>query len=103
MRLALLLLLPAISVGLSCGSGHQSSGRCDGGCAVSTPDDEAFLTSFCELAESCCQKNGRSNLAPLFCKEQLRRLGFSRSESLRATCLAELQRAADGQCLSDLS
>ena len=84
------LLLPAWGAG--CGSGGPSAA-----------DDQAFMSSLCELMESCCMKNGETNLNPSSCKDQLQILGFSHDATLHAACLAELrQLGADGNCFWDV-
>ena len=65
MRLTIALfvvLLPAWGVG--CGSGGPSAG-----------DDQAFMSGLCELMESCCMKNGKTNLNPSSCKDNYRSSG----------------------------
>ena len=96
------LVLAAAWVAAGCSAGSQSPGSCDGGCPLS-PADEQFLTSLCELSESCCSKNGSTYLDPTNCKSFLSQInGPSRDPSLRAACLAELRQIAPtAACLPD--
>jgi hypothetical protein len=101
--LRVMLFASAVTVG--CGSGSSSRGSdCDGGCWQPTPADEQFLDGFCGALEPCCVRNAYRTQEDIeTCKAHFRQIGFTRDESVRMACLAELQGlAASNDCVPEL-
>jgi hypothetical protein len=105
-----LALAVAAAAQAGCGSGTGGSSStppaCDAGCPQLTPEDEAFLTSYCTTIEACCVLNAFRPMPDVAgCKATLAKNGFSRDPAVQSACLGELQdRAATGAtCLPSVA
>lgn len=87
-----LAFVAAAAALIGCGSsGGPQTGDCDAGCLP--PADDAFLTSFCELVETCCHAALADGMPSdvARCKRTFATAGFSRDPALQSMCLAELR------------
>lgn len=101
--LTLLLVGGAMS---GCGStASEPPIDCTKGCWEPTPEDEALAADLCTHVEACCIANEARETADIEgCKAAFLHAGLSRDPSVRAACLADLQRlaASTPHCFPDV-